>query len=114
MSEKLSIRINEHGVALIADKALTFMDKLGDDLLVRAQRLVPKDTFSLHDSLVKVTKVERKGVVVTRVGVDPSFAGYRDIPPIDYWRYVEDGTSRQAPQPFLLPALMQTRGITIL
>jgi HK97 gp10 family phage protein len=90
------------------------MAKLGVGILTRARRLVPKDTFALHDSLVKVTRDEGLGIITTKVGVDPQFVSGLGRRPIEYWQFVERGTSRQAPQPYLMPALLQAKGLTLL
>lgn len=106
--------MNKEGIKLIDGLTERFMDKLGAGILTRAQRLVPKDTFALHDSLVKVTKDEGLGIITTKVGVDPDFVSGLGRRPIDYWEFVEMGTSVQAPQPYLIPALVQAKGLTLL
>lgn len=73
----------------------------------RAQRLVPKRTWNLHDTLV--SGVERDGgKVIGLVGV----GGPTPYAPggADYWRHVEHGTSRMAAQPYMRPALAQSKG----
>jgi len=109
MAADVTVRIFQSGLSDIDDQAETFMSKLGDEMLVRTQRLVPKRTWALHDSLTK--EVERaEHVIVVSVGVDPSARGVEPgaADPADYVTDVELGNSRQAPQPFLKPALMQT------
>lgn len=73
----------------------------------RAARLVPKRTWNLHDTLV--SGVERDGgKVVGIVGVGgPTSAAPGGA---DYWRHVEHGTSRMKAQPYMRPALAQSRG----
>ena len=72
----------------------------------RAQRVVPKRTWNLHDTLTN--GVEREGgVVIGTVGV----GGKTSAAPegARYWDNVERGTSRAAAQPYMRPALMQSR-----
>jgi len=76
------------------------MRNLGNAIGRRMQRLVPKRTWALHDTIVVGT--QRKGsVVTTEIGV-----GSDDV---DYWEYVERGTSQQKAQPYMRPALLQSR-----
>lgn len=75
------------------------MDALGRAIAVRAQRLVPKRTWALHDTIATDTEI-RGAIVVTQVGF-----GDDDV---DYGLYVERGTSKMKAQPFLRPALLQT------
>lgn len=80
------------------------MRNLGNAIGRRAQRLVPKRTWQLHDTIV--TGTERRGAkVVTEVGVGGPANGKR----ADYWNNVERGTSRMKAQPYLRPALLQSR-----
>lgn len=75
------------------------MQALGQAIGARAQRLVPKRTFALHDSIG--TETRRSGATVTTtVG-----AGGGDV---NYALYVERGTSKMAAQPYLRPALLQS------
>jgi HK97 gp10 family phage protein len=76
------------------------MRNLGNAIGRRAQRLVPKRTFALHDS-ISVDTTRSGARIVTTVR-----AGGRRAP---YWEYVEKGTSRMRAQPYLRPALLQTR-----
>lgn len=76
------------------------MIRLGNAIGARAQRLVPKRTWALHDTISTTT--ERTGSrVVTTVG-----AGGGDV---DYALNVERGTSRMRAQPYLRPALLQMK-----
>lgn len=82
------------------------MRNLGQALGARAQRLVPKRTFALHDTIsAEVTRVGAKVKVSVGAG-GPSSNGVN----VDYALYVERGTSRMAAQPFLRPAMLQTAG----
>lgn len=77
------------------------MRRVGAAIGARAQRIVPKRTWALHDSIV--TSTERTGSrVTTTVG-----AGDERV---DYAMHVELGTSRAAAQPYLRPAMLQVTG----
>jgi HK97 gp10 family phage protein len=76
------------------------MRNLGNAIAGRMQRLVPKRTWALHDTIVAGT--ERNGAKVrTEVGAGDSR--------VDYEMHVERGTSRQKAQPYMRPALLQSR-----
>jgi HK97 gp10 family phage protein len=75
------------------------MERMGHAIAHRMQRLVPKRTWALHDTIVAST-VRTGGKVRTEVG-----AGSDDV---DYEDFVERGTSRQKAQPFMRPALHQS------
>lgn len=76
------------------------MRNLGLAIGGRAQRLVPKRTWALHDSIYTMT--EATGTrVVTEVGM-----GSADV---RYGLLVEKGTSRMRAQPFMRPALLQSK-----
>jgi hypothetical protein len=84
----------------IARRLVPAMANLGEATGSRMQRLVPKRTWALHDTISAET--QRDGAVVTTtVGF-----GSDDV---DYGLLVERGTSRMAAQPFARPALLQTR-----
>lgn len=77
------------------------MANLGQAMGARMQRIVPKRTWALHDSIDAST--ERRGSrVTTTVG-----AGGGDV---DYAIEVERGTSRMRAQPYMRPAFAQTTG----
>lgn len=76
------------------------MRNLGNAIGTRMQRLVPKRSWALHDTIE--TGTERVGAkVVTEVG-----AGGGDV---DYETHVERGTSKQKAQPYMRPALLQSK-----
>lgn len=75
---------------------LPHMRSLGSAIGRRAQRLVPKRTWALHDSIFTTTEVFGDRIVTT-VGMGTG-----------YGLHVEKGTSRQPPQPFMRPALLQS------
>lgn len=77
------------------------MEALGQAIGARAQRLVPKRTWALHDTVATATEV-KGAAVTTTVGI-----GSEDV---DYGMNVERGTSRMRAQPFLRPAFAQTTG----
>lgn len=79
-----------------------FAAQLGPRIQQNAKRAVPVDTGDLKDSIV--VQVETGDRPVLQVGVDS------DIHAVDYGRYVEEGTSRMAAQPYLRPAVYQARG----
>lgn len=80
------------------------MRNLGKAMKKRAQRLVPKRSYNLHDTIVEGTEREG-GKVTTQVGVGGPADGKR----ADYWDHVERGTSRQEAQPYMRPAMLQSR-----
>jgi len=84
------------------------MANLGQAIAGRMQRLVPKDTWRLHDTIAADT--ERDGAKVTlQVGVGGAGEA-------DYWEVVERGTSSgsQRAQPYMRPALFQSTGRDLL
>lgn len=84
----------------LGDQIEPKMRAFGQAIGARAQRLVPKRSFDLHNSIRAETK--RVGAkIVTTV----SAGGGK----VDYALYVERGTSRMGAQPYLRPALLQSR-----
>lgn len=80
------------------------MVALGQSLGARMQRLVPKRTWALHDSISAST--ERNGAqVTTTVGFGSDEVGYG--------LGVERGTSKMSAQPFARPAFAQTTGAAL-
>ena len=84
----------------IARQVLPHMEALGQAVGARMQRLVPKRTWALHDTIS--TETERKGSRVTTT------VGFGDDK-VDYGLEVERGTSKMRAQPFARPALAQSR-----
>lgn len=76
---------------------LPHMQNLGNAITRRAQRLVPKHTWRLHDS-ISTSTVAYAERVVTTVSMGTG-----------YGMHVEKGTSRQKAQPFMRPALLQSK-----
>lgn len=88
----------------IARQMLPHMEALGQAVGSRMQRLVPKRTWALHDTIS--TETERKG---SRVTTTVGFGDPDGTPPVDYGLDVERGTSKMRAQPFARPALAQSR-----
>lgn len=84
----------------IALQVVPHMAALGQAIGARMQRLVPKRTWALHDTID--SKVEQHGAKVT---LNVTAGGGA----VDYAMHVERGTSRMAAQPYMRPALAQSR-----
>ena len=84
----------------IARQVLPHMEALGQAVGARMQRLVPKRTWALHDTIS--TETERNG---SRVTTTVGFGNDK----VDYGLEVERGTSKMRAQPFARPALAQSR-----
>lgn len=81
------------------------MVALGNAIAKRMQRAVPKRTWALHDTIASDT--QRKGArVVTEVSAGGQSS---DGSKVDYDQHVERGTSRMRAQPYMRPALLQSR-----
>ncbi|UYL87141.1 hypothetical protein QEH40_gp20 [Microbacterium phage OscarSo] len=77
------------------------MEALGQALGARMQRLVPKRTWALHDTIdTETTRAGAKVTTVVGFGSDE----------VDYGLDVERGTSKMRAQPFARPAFEQTTG----
>lgn len=82
------------------------MSNLGDALAGRMQRIAPKRTWDLHDTITNLgvgLSGSRATVAVGAGGRAPSGRT------VNYALHVERGTSRMAAQPFMRPAMLQTR-----
>tara|TARA_B100000700_G_scaffold110520_4_gene124545 strand:- start:1477 stop:1872 length:396 start_codon:yes stop_codon:yes gene_type:complete len=76
------------------------MANLGQAVASRMQRLVPKRSWALHDTIDTVT--ERSGAkITTTIGAGGGDVGYALM--------VERGTSKMGAQPYMRPAFAQTR-----
>lgn len=84
----------------LARQIAPHMEKLGQAVGARMQRLVPKRSWALHDSISTETEVGK-----TRVSTVIGFGDEK----VDYGMHVERGTSQQAAQPFARPALAQSK-----
>ena len=106
MPASARIRITKININAISSQLEPPMNALGNALARRMQRLVPKRTWNLHDT-IKNYGVERSSasvmVTVGFGGIAPSGVD------VDYGLYVERGTSKMSAQPFARPALLQTR-----
>lgn len=76
------------------------MRNLGRSIGRRMQRVVPKRTWALHDTIA--TDTDRTGDKVT------TQVGYGDET-VDYGTLVERGTSKSRAQPFARPAMLQSK-----
>lgn len=86
--------------------AARVLKAVAEDIKKEAKELVPVDTGALKASIRLIVTAARAGNV-TRVGVR---AGGYEVNPktgklVDYAVSVEFGTSRQMPQPYLVPAV---------
>lgn len=86
--------------------AARVLKAVAEDVKKEAKELVPVDTGALKASIRLIVTAARAGNV-TRVGVR---AGGYEVNPktgklVDYAVSVEFGTSRQMPQPYLVPAV---------
>jgi HK97 gp10 family phage protein len=77
------------------------MENLGQAMGARMQRIVPKLTYALNDTVTTGTE-QRGGKVITEVGAGSEEVGYA----LD----VERGTSKMRAQPYMRPAFAQTTG----
>lgn len=82
------------------------MRNLGNALGRRMQRLAPKATWRLHDSIQKPETEVRGAKVTTSIAFGGRMVSGKMV---DYHLLVEDGTSKMAAQPYAKPALYQTR-----
>lgn len=82
------------------------MTKLGYAVAKRMQRLVPKRSWALHDTITSET-TRKGGTVTTEVSFGGKATGHRGI--VNYGLLVERGTSKMAAQPFARPALLQSK-----
>lgn len=76
------------------------MTNLGNGIARRAQRIVPKRTWALHDTIDAQTDIIGDSVVTTVGAGDGK---------VNYALFVEEGTSRMGAQPYLRPAMLQSR-----
>lgn len=90
----------------LAEQIAPRMSNLGRAMGSRMQRLVPKRTWALHDTIA-AHEAEVSGGLVS---VEVSFGGGD----VDYGMNVERGTSKMRAQPFARPAFAQTTGADLL
>lgn len=104
------IRVTRVAVpAELAELVEPGMQNLGNAMARRMQRLVPKRTWALHDTIDASTE-RRGGKVTTTV----AFGDPTGTPKVDYGMSVERGTSKMRAQPFARPAFAQTTGRDLL
>lgn len=105
LPEKLAVKV----LAKAARKA--FKPVLED-----ARNMVPKDSGALRDSL-RITVRKGRGDEPLRVGLRIGRAkggnAGSDIPPARRWHFIELGTAKLAPHPFLRPALDRNKAAII-
>lgn len=75
--------------------------KAGDQIAAEAKRNAPKRTGALRTSIK--SQGVKKGV--GSISVQVTAGGPSQPHDVDYATYVEEGTSRMAPQPFMRPAV---------
>lgn len=101
MADRIELKrltMNPHLVEDVGEQsARPLLGELGEQTKAEAQRLAPVETGALRDSIV--TAVEGHGTDVAAIVAAN----------IDYAHFVEFGTHRQSPQPFLRRALMALR-----
>lgn len=78
---------------------------LGNAIGRRGRRLVPKRSWALHDTIRSAAKLVKPGKVIVTVTAGGNVNGKL----VDYAAHVERGTSKQRAQPYLRPAVMQSR-----
>lgn len=78
---------------------------LGNAIGRRGRRLVPKRSWALHDTIRSGAKITAPGKAVVTVTAGGNVNGID----VDYAAHVERGTSKMRAQPYLRPALMQSR-----
>lgn len=102
--DRIAISVDPKATGLIGEALEAyFAETLGPRIQGNARRTVPVRTGDLKKSIV--VQVTRDGDDSTlQVGVDEAVAG------VDYAAHVELGTSKQAAQPYLRPALLQATG----
>jgi len=105
LEDKLS-NLEEKLTNALAEALEEIAGKIRDD----AKSFVPVDTGSLRKSI----RVEKEGELqFLVVAGDGGVINPRTGREVDYAGYVEFGTSRAAPQPFMQPALEKNRDETL-
>lgn len=90
---------------VLNDDLLKAGTNLGNAIGRRARRLVPKRTWRLHDTI----RTDAEVVMPGKVRVTVKAGGMVNGVLVDYAGHVERGTSRMRAQPYLRPALMQSK-----
>ena len=88
------------------ESAVEALDKGADDARDRAKQLVPVDTGSLQKSIRKERQARPAGnILYTGIRAGGYVVNPKTKRLVDYASYVEYGTSRMRPQPYMRPAL---------
>lgn len=74
----------------VVERTRVVVAKAGHDTVADAQQRAPVDTGHLRNSI--------------GVDIDPDGLGFEAGPIANYGHYVEFGTTRMSPQPYLMPA----------
>lgn len=90
---------------VLDDDLLKAGTNLGNAIGRRSRRLVPKRSWALHDTIRTNAELVKPG----RVRVTVTAGGMVNGVLVDYAGHVERGTSRMRAQPYLRPALMQSK-----
>ena len=91
MTEIKNIKINEAGFRELEKEGITLLKKIAIDVQDTAKGLAPVRTGALRDSITASVETESLTAII---GSD-----------LDYAIFVELGTRKQAPQPYLRQAL---------
>lgn len=98
----MRVKVSAHAQKMIDETVDQTLDRLGKRVRENARRIVPIRSGDLRKSIIA-----QQADGVLQVGVDVDVAG------VDYGPFVEQGTSKAAAQPFLRPAVLQTRGLIV-
>jgi hypothetical protein len=79
--------------------------RLADDIVRDAKRIVPTDTWALHDS-IEGNADETGSIRIVAGDEDVDYAAH-----VEYGTSNDDGSQRMAAQPYLRPAAYKQRGI---
>jgi hypothetical protein len=105
----LRIQVAPGADGLVGKSLEEYLEKtLGPRIQENARRTVPVRTGDLKRAIIVQVRLDGDTSTL-QVGVDPHAPGV-EHPPVDYSVHVELGTSRQAAQPYLRPAILQAGG----
>ena len=91
--------------SVLNDDLLKAGRNLGNAIGRRGRRLVPKRTWALHDTIRSDAELVKPGKVRVTVTAGGNVNGID----VTYAALVERGTSKMRAQPYLRPALLQSR-----
>lgn len=103
MARGIRVTLRSGSEERIQELAGETIGELADRVANTARRLVPFRSGDLYDSIAVEESEDSEGPCAY------VYAGGTDE--VDYEGHVENGTSRQAAQPYMLPALYQTRAL---